>query len=408
MADQLPDQAQVVIIGGGVAGTALAFRLSELGCRDVVVLERGQLGCGTSWHAAGNIPLMDHDTELVRLNRIATDLYESFNADEPIGWRRCGRVMFARTEARLQDYRVLIATAQSVGEEAYLLSPAEVAEKLPLFRTDDIVGGLWSPNDGRVNPTDLIGAYARRARSAGARLLEGVSVSEVEQANGGVCAVATSQGRIRCETVVNCAGLWSRALGLRHRLAIPIYAVEHFYALTEVVPDVGADMPTFRDPDGLIYGREEVGGLLVGCFDRDAKPISSAELADDFFFSLLNEDWDQFGPYMQQAIHRIPALADAGIRTLLNGPEGFTPDSRPILSDVPQLRGYFVFAGLSSGGILRSAGMGQAMAEWIVNGGPGIDVAPYSLARFTAQQNDENWLRQHIRDSPSGYLATER
>jgi len=406
MNEDLPSQAQIVIMGGGVIGTALAYQLSQLGHVDVVVLERGQLGCGTSWHAAGNIPMMDKSADIVRMNRDGASLYESFDAEQSIGWRRCGRVMFARTDERLAEYERLIETAAQVGVEAFLLSPAEAQQKMPIFRTDDLVGALWSPRDGRVNPTDLIATYARKARESGVKIVEGTKVEAVLVEHDKVTGVRTSGATIRCEYAVNCAGLWARTLGLANDVNIPIYSVEHFYALTDVVEGVTPDMPSFRDPDGLIYGREEVGGLLVGCFDRNAKTISPDSLPDDFFFSLLNEDWEQFGPYMEQGVHRIPALADVGVRTLLNGPEGFTPDSSPILDAAPDIQGYFVLAGLSSAGILRSAGMAQALANWLVDGDPGMPVAEFSLSRFSAAQNDEAWLQERIRHVPSGHLST--
>jgi len=406
MSSTLPSQARVVIIGGGVIGTAAAYRLTTLGCADILVLERNELGCGTSWHAAGNIPMMDRSPVHVEFNKSAAALYSDLETEQSIGWRQSGRVMLARTEARLNDYRLLIETAARMGVEAELLDPGGVADKLPLFRTDDLVGGLWSPEDGRLNPTDLIGAYTRKARAAGAQIVEGVTVQRTVTEGGRVTGVEYDGGRVACEVVINCAGLWARALGLENDIAIPVYPVEHFYALTEVVSGVTPDMPTFRDPDGLIYGREEVGGLLIGCFDRDAKTFSPDVLPASFSFDLLNEDWEQFGPYMEQGIHRIPVLEHTGIRTLLNGPECFTPDGQPILDRALGLDGYYVAAGMSSAGILRSAGMAESLAHWIVDGDPGRDLSAFTLRRFSPEQNDEAWLREHIRHIPSGYLSS--
>ena len=404
MTEAFPTEAEVVIIGGGVIGTACAFQLSELGVTDVVVLERDQLGCGTSWHAAGNIPLMDHTPDIVYLNQLAANLYETFNSEQPIGWRRCGRVMLARTDSRLAEFKTLINAAKEVGVEAHLISPQDIQEMLPLFRTDDLVGGLWSPDDGRVNPTDLISIYASKARASGVHIREQITANNVSISHGEVCAVETSEGIVKCEAVVNCAGLWSRPVGLCNKINIPAYPVEHFYLLTEPIAGLTPDMPTFRDPDSLIYGREEVGGLLLGCFDREAKPISPSMLPADFSFSLLNEDWDQFQPYMERGLHLIPALAKAGIKTLLNGPECFTPDNLPIFDEVAGVKGYFVLTGMSSAGILRSAGMAMLLAEWICNGKPTIDVSRFSLDRFQPEHNDEAWLRERIRHAPSGHF----
>ena len=405
MTEPLPSHVQTVVIGGGVIGASIAFHLAELGSPDVVVLERGQLGCGTSWHAAGNIPLMETLPETVQLNRLAADLYESFEQEQSIGWKRCGRVTLARTGSRMTEFGLLIDSARRAGVDASLMSPQEVGHRLPGFRTDDLVGALWSPADGRVNPTDLISTYARKARSRGVRFIEDTEVRKVNLRDGQVTAVETDRGSVHCETVVNCAGLWARELGLGSGIDIPVYAVEHFYALTEPLEGMTADMPTFRDPDALIYGREEVGGLLIGCFDRNAKPVSPAELPENFSFGLLNEDWDQFGPYMERGIHLIPALAETGIRSLVNGPESFTPDGIPILDQVGSVKGYFVLAGMNSSGILRSAGLSLAMAEWIVHGDPGIDVSRFSLSRCSAKQNVEAWLRERIRQAPSGHFS---
>ncbi|HCY12791.1 MAG TPA: hypothetical protein DG414_03030 [Gammaproteobacteria bacterium] len=406
MAESFPKHAQIVVIGGGVIGTAVAFRLAELGSQNVVVLERGQLGCGTSWHAAGNIPLLDQIPEIVKLNRLAGDLYESFEQEQPIGWQRCGRVMLARTASRMAEFRLLVDSANSADVEACLMSAQEAQEKLPQFRTDDLVGALWSPGDGRINPTDLINTYARKARSRGVQFFEHTEVKSVVVADNAVTGVATSHGVTGCEYVVNCAGLWSRPLGLQNKIGIPVYPVEHFYALTEPIDGITPDMPTFRDPDALIYGREEVGGLLIGCFDLNAKPVSPEALPDNFSFGLLNEDWEQFGPYLERGMHLVPALANTGIKALINGPESFTPDGFPILDQATEVQGYFVLTGLNSAGILRSAGLALALAQWLVHGDAGIDLSRFSLNRFRPEQNDEAWLRERVRHAPSGHFAT--
>ena len=225
--------------------------------------------------------------------------------------------------------------------------------------------------------------------------------------NGQVSGVRTNHGDIQCEIAVNCAGMWARELGLRNGVDIPLYAVEHFYLLTESLEGVYPDMPTFRDPDGLIYGREEVGGLLLGCFDRNALPVAIGELPIPFEFGLLNENWDQFGPYLDQGIARIPALAETGIRSLVNGPESFTLDAEPHMDEAPGLSNYFVLAGLSSTGITRSGGMANALARWLVDGDPGINASAFSLRRFTPAQNEETYLREHIGRVPSGFFHLE-
>ena len=408
MGEGLPTNTRIVVIGGGVIGASVAWHLTRLGCPDVAVLERGQIGCGTTWHSAGNIVRMSTDPVAVEIYAQSASVVAELDQRHTIGWRPCGRVMLARTQERFQEFDTIIRILRNQGTQVESISPAEVQERLPMMNTGDLVGALWSPGDGRVAPTALTAAYCREAKQSGARFFEGVEVKQALTEKGMVTGVETDQGQIKCEVVVNCAGMWARDLGLRNDIDIPLYAVEHFYALTETLDDTYPQLPPFRDPDGLIYGREEVGGLLVGCFDREALPVHLSDLPTPFEFGLLNENWDQFLPYMEQAIHRIPALADCGVRTLVNGPESFTPDAEAHLDEASGLKNYFVLAGLSSSGVTRSGGMGGALARWIVEGDPGMDLSRYSLKRFGPEHNEESFLRQRVRDMPSAHFGLER
>ncbi|MGI9303528.1 MAG: FAD-dependent oxidoreductase [Gammaproteobacteria bacterium] len=407
LSDALPQHAQVVIIGGGIVGCSVAWHLTKLNCTEVVLLERRQLGSGTTWHSAGNIIRMDCSPAMMEIYRYGAELCAEIEREtgQAVGWRNCGRVMVARTRERMAEFERIAAAGKAAATEVDFVTPREIAEKLPLMRTDDLLGGLWSPGDGRVNPTDLLTAYARGARSRGALLVENTEVSDISTRNNRVSGVVTPEGEIGCELVVNCAGLWTRHLGLRHDVSIPLYPTEHFYLLTAPIDGIDPMMPTFRDPDGLVYGREEVGGLLFGCFDRNAKPIDPMSLPGNFAFSLLDEDWEQFGPYMLEGIHRIPALEHAGVRTLLNGPESFTPDGSPVVGEAPNLKGYFVLAGMCSSGITTSAGLGRILASWIVDGEPGVDISRFDIGRFSTEQNEESWLREQVRHVPSGHFG---
>ena len=397
----LPEQSRIVIIGGGVIGTSVAWHLAKLGQTDVVLLERGQLGCGTSWHAAGNVASLDAQPSRTELLRYSAELYAEFEDVTPIGYRRCGRVMPARTKSRIEEYEGIAGVAAHAGLDVELLGPADIERRIPIMRVDDLVGGIWSANDGRVNPTDLVAAYARSARDSGVRIVEGVNVEGVDIAQQRVRAIHTSHHTVRCEAVVNCAGLWARPLGLANGIDIPVYPVEDRYILTNPIDGVAPDMPTFRDPDSSIYGREEVGGLLLGCFDKAAVTISPDELPGDFFFSLLNENWEHFSPYLEAGMHKFPALETVGIKAFLNGPESFTPDCMPIVGEAPGVAGYFVLAGLCGLGIAHSAGMGRAMAHLIVDGDSGLDPAQYHPERFSSAHNDEAWLRERIPKVPA-------
>lgn len=403
----LPTRTRIVIAGGGVIGCSVAWSLAQLGCTDVVVLEQGQIGCGTTWHSAGNIIRMNTDPTAVQLFSESAAVVAELHDRHNIGWRQCGRVMMARTQQRMDEFKEVARLLESLGVEVEQITPAEIKDKLPIVNVDDILGALWSPGDGRVDPTALTNAYRKEARDSGVTFFEGVEVKHAIEKNGRVTGVETNQGAIQCEVMVNCAGMWARQLGLANNVDIPLYPVEHFYLLTESLEGVYAGMPTFRDPDGLIYGREEVGGLLLGCFDRDAIPVDIAKLPQPFEFALLNENWDQFTPYLEEGIHRIPALETCGVRSLVNGPESFTPDAEGHLDEAPGLKNYFVLAGLSSTGITRSGGMGQALARWIVEGDPGLDVGKYRLSRFGEECNTEEYLREVVRTVPSGHFSLE-
>jgi len=396
----IPDQSQIVIIGGGVIGTSVAWHLGQLGLNDVVLLERGQLGCGTSWHAAGNVASMDAQRSRTEILRYSGELYAQFEQHDSIGYRRCGRVMPARTRARMKEYESIAEVARTTGLNVELLQPHDVEERIPVMRVDDLVGGIWSAGDGRVNPTDLVSAYARGTREAGIRIVEDVNVDGVNIEHGRVSGVRTHEKVIRCDTVINCAGLWARPLGLADGVNIPVYPIEDRYVLTDPIQGVGTNMPTFRDPDSSIYGREEVGGLLLGCFDKSAITISPDDLPSDFCFDLLNENWEHFSPYLEAGMHRFPALHTAGIKTFLNGPESFTPDCLPVMGEVETARGYFVLAGLCGLGIATSGGMGRALAHLVVEGDAGMEVAQYAPSRFGTEQNDEEWLRKRIPKVP--------
>ncbi|MEO5765159.1 MAG: FAD-dependent oxidoreductase, partial [Casimicrobiaceae bacterium] len=292
----------------------------------------------------------------------------------------------ARTPERLKLIKRQMARAKSFGVEFDYVSPAEAGRIAPILRTDDLAGAVWIPGDGKANPTDLTQSLARGARLRGAAIVEGVRVTGVRTHNGRVCALAWSaaenSGEIACETVVNCAGQWARAFGREAGVNVPLYAAEHFYIVTRPIAGVTPDLPVIRDPDGFIYYKEEVGGLVMGGFEPVAKPWNVDPIPDGFEFQLLPEDWDQFEPLMHNAIHRTPCLEHAEIRMLLNGPESFTPDGNFILGEAPELPGFFVCAGFNSAGIANSGGAGRLIAEWIVGGEAPVDVFDIDVRRF--------------------------
>lgn len=398
MADAVPAHARVVVIGGGIAGCSVAYHLAKLGWRDVVLLERRELSCGTTWHAAGLVGQLRATHNLTRLAKYGGDLYETLEAEtgQATGFRRPGSLSLARNAERMHELARLASMAHCFDVEAEVISAAEAGRRWPLLRTDDLAGAVWLPRDGRTNPIDTTLALAKGARMGGVTILENVPVTGIRTKNGAVAGVSTSRGDIACEFVVNCAGLWARDLGAMAGVAVPLHATEHFYIVTEPMAGVTPDLPVLRDPDGYIYVREEVGGLLMGGFEPVAKPWGMHGVPADFSFSLLPEDWEHFRVLMEQAIVRIPAIESAPVRSHVNGPESFTPDGRYHLGEAPELRNFFVAAGFNSVGIASGAGAGKAVAEWIVGGEPPMDLWDVDIRRVAPFQANPTFLRERI------------
>ncbi|HCX34325.1 MAG TPA: FAD-dependent oxidoreductase [Rhodocyclaceae bacterium] len=384
----LPTHARVVIVGGGIAGCSAAYHLTKLGIADVLLLEQGRLTCGTTWHAAGLVGQMRPNRSMTRMSKYGIELYATLEAETGLatGWKACGSVNVARTPERMQVLRRQVALARSFDVEVQLITPREAGDLYPLMRTDDLQGAIWIPGDGKANPADLCMSLAKGARQRGATLVEGVEVTGVivEDDPGGmrVVGLRTTQGDVRCETLLNCAGQWARQFGRLAGVNVPLYPAEHFYIVTGCIEGVHPMLPVMRDPDGFIYYKEEVGGLLMGGFEPVAKPWRIDPIPNTFQFELLDEDWEQFEPLMKNAIHRTPCLETAPVKMLLNGPESFTPDGNFILGEAPELRGYFICAGFNSAGIANSGGAGRLIAEWIVDGHAPGDLWEVDIRRF--------------------------
>jgi 4-methylaminobutanoate oxidase (formaldehyde-forming) len=284
--------------------------------------------------------------------------------------------------------------ARCFGVEVDVITPGEAGRRWPLMRTDDLVGALWLPRDGRTNPIDTTLALAKGARQGGATILENTPVTAIRVRGGRVAGVSTTRGEVACEVVVNCAGMWAREVGRMAGVTVPLHASEHFYMVTEPMAGVASDLPVLRDTDGYIYVREEVGGLLMGGFEPTAKPWGMAGIPADFAFSLLPEDWEHFHVLMEQAVIRIPDLETAPVRRHVNGPESFTPDGRYLLGEAPECRGFFVAAGFNSIGIASGAGAGKAVAEWIVGGEPSMDLWDVDIRRVAPFQGNPHYLME--------------
>lgn len=380
----LPSHAEIVIVGGGIVGCSVAYHLARMGKTDVLLLEQGKLTSGTTWHAAGLVGQMRPNRNMTQMSKYGIELYASLEAETGLatGWKQCGSVNVARTPERMKVLKKQVAMANSFGVECHEISPKEAGDKYPIMRTDDLQGAIWLPGDGKANPADLCMSLAKGARNRGVKMAEGIEVTGVIIENGKAVGVETAQGDVRCEVLVNCAGQWARQFGKLAGVNVPLYSAEHFYIVTGKIPGVHPMLPVMRDPDGYIYYKEEVGGLVMGGFEPQAKPWKMDPIPSTFQFELLDEDWDQFEPLMTAAMHRTPCLETAEVKMLLNGPESFTPDGNFILGEAPELRNYFVCAGFNSAGIANSGGAGRLMAEWIVGGEPSTDLWDVDIRRF--------------------------
>ncbi|HUP35936.1 MAG TPA: FAD-dependent oxidoreductase [Candidatus Limnocylindria bacterium] len=400
MPGSVPAHARAVIVGGGIVGCSVAYHLTKLGWRDVLLLERRQLSSGTTWHAAGLVGQLRSSHNLTRLASYGAVLYERLEAEtgQATGFRRSGSISVARTAERLVELKRGASMARCFGVDVEVISPGEAGRRWPLMRTDDLAGAVWIPGDGRTNPVDTTLALARGARNGGAAIVEHVAVTGIRCERGAATGVRTDHGDVACEVVVNCAGMWGREVGRMAGVNVPLQAAEHFYIVTEPLAGVTRDLPVLRDTDGYIYVREEVGGLLMGGFEPAAKPWGTDGIPRDFEFSLLPEDWEHFRVLMEQACLRIPALETAPVRRHVNGPESFTPDNRYMLGEAPELRNFFVAAGFNSIGIASAAGAGRALAEWIVGGEPSLDLWDVDIRRFMPFQGNAAYLRARTRE----------
>ncbi|WP_299638840.1 FAD-dependent oxidoreductase [uncultured Ruegeria sp.] len=398
---KLLHSAQYVIVGGGIIGCSVAYHLTRMGHRDVVLLEQGQLSCGTTWHAAGLVGQLRSQPAMTNLIRYSTELYSQLEAETGLatGWMECGSVTVARTDDRMTMLLRTAAAARAQGVEVQVISAQEAQDKWPVMQVDDVKGGLWMPGDGKANPTDLTQSLAKGARMGGAKVIEGIKVTDILTENGAVSGVVTDQGTIKAEVVVNCGGQWARQLGKMCGVNVPIHSAEHMYIVTEQVEGVTPNLPVLRDPDGYIYFKEETGGLVLGGFEPEAKPWAMDGIPDKFFFQLLPDDWDQFEILLKNALVRVPQMAEAGVRKFYNGPESFTPDNNYLLGEAPELKNFFIGAGFNSMGIASAGGAGRALAEWIVEGAPTSDLFAVDIRRFASFNNNPTWLHDRVKET---------
>jgi len=397
----VPSDARVVIIGGGVVGCSVAYHLARRGCRDVLLLERKRLTCGTTWHAAGLVGQLRATHNLTRLAQYTTQLYEGLEREtgQATGFRQVGSIAVAASAARYEELRRGASMARCFGLEVELLSPEAARERWPLLSIEGLVGAVYLPKDGRTNPVDTTQALARGARQGGVRILEEVAVTHIRSAAGRATGVTTSAGEVRAEVVINCAGMWAHQVGGWADVAVPLHAAEHFYIVTEPMAGLTADLPILRDADACSYFKEDAGKLLVGWFEPQAKPWGAAGIPENFAFEQLPPDLAHIEPLFAAAMRRVPTLAEAGVQVFFNGPESFTPDDRYILGEAPQLRGLFVAAGFNSIGIQSAGGAGKVLADWVLDGHPPFDLWDVDIRRFAPFQRNRRYLRERTTET---------
>jgi len=394
----LPAHARVVILGGGIVGCSVAYHLSKLGWKDVVVLEQYALGGGTTWHAAGLVGQLRTSNSLTMINKYSVELYQQLEAEtgQSTGWNEVGSLILGRSRERMTQLRRTAAMAEVFGVEAHLIDVASAYEKWPFIRTEDLLGAVWLPKDGKVRTVDTTLALAKGAMQRGAQIIEGVRVHHVEQAHGHICAVVTDRGRITCDTAVLCGGMWSRALGAQIGIDVPLYPVEHHYVVSAPIEGCHDNLPVGRDPDAMIYFRSEAGGIMLGAFQKSSKPWDVPKIPEGFSFKLLEDDWDKFSEPLAAGKWRLPVLEHTPLPKFVNGPESFTPDNNFIMGEAPGVDGLYIAAGFNSVGIASAGGAGKYLAEWMDQGHPSIDLWSVDPRRFGPMHNNTGFLRERV------------
>ena len=401
MAKEVPHSARVVIVGGGIIGTSVAYHLAKLGISDVVLLERRQLTCGTTWHAAGLVGQLRGSQRMTQLAKYTAELYAGLEAEtgQATGFKQTGSISIATNKARFEELKRNASMAKIFDLQVDVITPEEVKERYPLVNTEDVLGAVHIPSDGKANPVDVTQALAKGARASGAMIFEDTKVLAINHDGERVTGVKTDAGQITADAVVMCGGMWTRDLAATIGVTVPLHACEHFYIVTEPFDGVTPDLPVLRDYDACAYYKEDAGKILLGAFEQNAKPWGMNGIPEDFSFDELPEDLDHFEPVLAQAMHRMPALENAGIQTFFCGPESFTPDVRYHLGEMPELKNCFVAAGLNSIGIQSAGGIGYVLAEWIRDGQPPADLWEVDVRRNMPFQSNRKYLQERVSES---------
>ena len=396
----MTEKAQVVIVGGGAIGLSIAYHLGHLGVKDVVLLERHQLTSGTSWHAAGIVGPLRASMNLTVLAKYAVELFQKLEGEtgQATGYKQTGGLWLAQNVDRLTELKRICAMGDRSGLDTKIISPKEIKDRFNMLHTDDLCGGMWVEQDGQVNPVDLCMAYAKAAKANGVIIRENSSVVGLESKYGAVSAVQLADGsQIECDKLVNCAGAWAKQLGELSGVNIPLVACEHIYVVTEPVAQLPELVPVVRDLEGGVYIKEDSGKLVLGTFEANPKHWQSSTKDEPYL--MFNEDWDHAQPMLEAGMHRLPIIGEHGITYFMNGPESFTPDTKQIMGEAPELKNYFVAAGFNSIGVMSSAGVGKVMAEWIRDGEAPMDLWEVDITRLDPLFCNDEFLIKRLPES---------
>ena len=403
---ELPDAARCVIVGGGVGGTSIAYHLAELGWDDVVLVDRNQLTSGSTFHSAGLVGQLRGSVSLTKMMMYSVELYRTIP-----GWVECGGIRLASSEERMEELRRQAGWAKTFGLPLELISASEAQELFPLMSTDGVLGAALLPTDGYLDPSQLTFELAERAREGGARIFTSTRVTGIDVSGGRVRRVRTERGDIECEAMVIAAGMFSAEVGRLAGVRIPVQPMSHQYLVTQPFRerDPSQPLPTLRDPDLLIYFREDGGGLVMGGYERHSAPAFLPDgparfdqIPADFNGRLLEDDWDRFEEIVVNSRRRVPQMEHVQVTRMINGPEGFTPDNEFCLGET-SVGGLFVAAGFCAHGLAGAGGIGKVMAEWIAAGEPSLDLWHMDVRRFGAQYRSPSYSLKRIRETYETY-----
>ncbi len=392
----LPAHAQIIVIGGGIIGCSTAYHLARDHKADVLLLEQGKLTSGSTWHAAGLVGQLRSSASITKVLKYSVELYRGLAAETGLdtGWKMTGCLRLATTPDRWTEFKRLATTARSFGMAMELIGPDEVKRMWPLMDTSDLIGASWLPTDGQASPSDITQSLAKGARMHGSKIHEGVRVTGFRMEGRRITHVETDQGVIACDKVVNCGGMWARQVGAMAGVAVPLHPVKHQYIVTEKIPGLSPDAATLRDPDRRTYFKEEVGGLVMGGYEPNPQGWVTGDIPENWEFRLFDDDYDHFGQHLEQAIARVPALADVGVKQMINGAESFTPDGNFILGPAPECANMYVGAGFNAFGIASGGGAGWVLADWVMNGEAPLDLWAVDIRRFSTLHRDRDWVAE--------------